>query len=75
MREARARAQLSTSIANWPSVRDVTRQLDLSQVYINRLISRGVIYAVKTRVGWLVDPESVRVYASERAARKAAGRR
>jgi len=56
-------------------VRDVTRQLDLSQVYINRLISRGVIYAVKTRVGWLVDPESVRVYASERAARKAAGRR
>jgi hypothetical protein len=66
---------MSTSIASWPSVRDVTRQLDLSQVYVNRLISRGVIHAVRTRIGWLVDPESVRVYASERAARKAAGKR
>jgi hypothetical protein len=66
---------MSTSIANWPSVRDVTRQLDLSQVYINRLLRRGVIQGVHTRVGWLVDPESLRVYAAARLARKAAGRR
>jgi hypothetical protein len=66
---------VTVSIASWPSVRDVTRQLDVSQVYINRLLRRGVIHGVHTRVGWLVDPESVRVFEAERAARKAAGKR
>ncbi len=58
--------------ADWPAVRDVMRQLDLSQPYITKLIHRQRLAAVRTRLGWLVDPDSVRAFDAHRQARKAA---
>jgi len=62
---------MKTPVAEWPAVRDVVRELDLSQVYINRLVRQGRLRAVRTRLGWLVDPESVKTYARQRAERRA----
>jgi hypothetical protein len=62
---------MKTPVAEWPAVRDVVRELDLSQVYINRLVRQGRLRAVRTRLGWLVDPKSVRAYAQERAEKRA----
>jgi len=62
---------MKTPVAEWPAVRDVVRELDLSQVYVNRLVRQGRLRAVRTRLGWLVDPESVQAYARERAQRRA----
>ncbi len=63
---------MTMTVAEWPSVRDVVRELDLSQVYVNRLVRLGRLRAVRTRLGWLVDPASVAAFETERAARKAA---
>jgi hypothetical protein len=57
-------------IAMWPAVRDVVWRLDLSQPYINRLIRLGRLRAVRTRLGFLVDPESVAAFEAERARRQ-----
>ena len=53
----------------WPSVRDVVRETRLSQAYINQMIHAGRLHAVRTRLGWLVDPASVAAFEAERAAR------
>lgn len=50
-------------IATWYAARDVARELDLSYVWIAELIRRGEFRAIKTRLGWLMDPASVRQYA------------
>jgi hypothetical protein len=60
----------TAEIATWPAVRDVVREIGLSQCYINILIHQGRLQAVKTRLGWLVDPASVAALAAERATRK-----
>jgi ribosomal protein S13 len=62
---------LKTSLAEWPSVRDVVRELDLSQPYVNRLVRSGALRGIRTRLGWLVDPDSVKTYARQRAERRA----
>jgi len=54
----------------WPAIRDVMRQLDVSQPYVLRLIQAGRIRAYRTRLGWLVDPRSVRAFEERRAARR-----
>jgi hypothetical protein len=69
------RRHVKMTVAAWPSIRDVVRELDLSQVYINRLVRQGRLRAVRTRLGWLVDPASVAALEAERVARKAAGTR
>jgi hypothetical protein len=63
---------VKTSVAEWASIRDAMRELDLSQPYVNRLVRGGKLRAVRTRLGWLVDPESVATFAQERAAKRAA---
>lgn len=50
---------MSTEIILWPSVRDVARDLDVTPAWVMRLIKRGQMRAVQTRLGKLVDPESV----------------
>jgi hypothetical protein len=65
----------TAEIATWPAVRDVVRELGLSQCYINQLIHGGRLDAVRTRLGWLVDPKSVMAFAAEREARKPTARR
>ena len=58
------------TVIDWPSVRDCAKQLDVSTVYINMLIHRGRIEAVRTRVGFLVNPASVATFQAKREARK-----
>jgi hypothetical protein len=67
-----ARQVNSAEMADWPTIREVTRQADLSQVYVWRLVRDGRLRGIRTHLGWLVDPESVVVYQAERAAKKAA---
>jgi hypothetical protein len=61
----------TAELATWPAVRDVVRELSLSQCYVNIMIHDGRLDAVCTRLGWLVDPESVARLKAERAARLA----
>jgi hypothetical protein len=53
----------------WPSVRDVTSTLGVTQPYVHLLIRRGRLRVVRTRVGMLVDPVSVEEFAAQRTAR------
>jgi hypothetical protein len=59
----------------WPAVRDVMRETGLSQSRISQLIRAGSLHAVKTRLGWLIDPESVATLQAERAANPIVQRR
>jgi hypothetical protein len=61
----------STLSADWPSIRDVARECDVSSVYVLALVHSGRLHGVRTRLGWLISPDSARAYASERAARRA----
>jgi hypothetical protein len=57
------------NVVEWPAVRDVMRDVGISQAYVSRLIKAGRLHAVKTRLGWLLDPDSVAAFQAERAAR------
>lgn len=57
-------------VIEWPATRDVARRLDVSHVYVNRLIHSGQVRAVRTRLGWLLDPESVAAYEAQREKRR-----
>jgi excisionase family DNA binding protein len=56
-------------IIEWPNVRDVAQQLNVSAPYVNRLIHLGRLQAVRTRLGFLVNPESAATFDAARAAR------
>jgi len=56
-------------VVTWPAVRDVVRQTHLSPAYISQMIHAGRLRAVRTRLGWLVDPDSVAAFEAERASR------
>jgi hypothetical protein len=58
-------------VAEWPSARDVARVCDVGPQYISWLVARGRIRAVKTRLGYLVDPASAAEWQAARMARKA----
>jgi hypothetical protein len=55
-------------IATWPG----TRELDVSQAYVNMLIHADPprLRAVRTRLGWLIDPASVAAFKAERERRQ-----
>lgn len=57
------------SIVSWPNVRDVANQLSVSAVYVNYLIHAGKLTAVRTRLGFLVDPDSASDFEAKRKAR------
>jgi hypothetical protein len=56
-------------ISQWPAARDVQAALGYSGPHVNRLIRTGRLHAVKTRLGWLIDPESVEAFAAARVER------
>lgn len=58
-------------VVSWPSVRDVARQLDVSQGYVFRLLHSQPprLRAVRTRIGYLLDPASVAEFEAERTTR------
>lgn len=51
-------------IANWPAARDVQARLGFSGPYVNQLVRTGRLHAVKTRLGYLIDPQSVEAFAA-----------
>jgi hypothetical protein len=59
-------------ITTWPAVRDVVRDAGISQGYVSQLIHANLprLRAVRTRLGWLVDPASVAAFKAERGARQ-----
>lgn len=57
-------------LLNWLTVREVTRRLDMSQQYIISLIQTNRLHAIRTKLGWLVDPASVEAFEQERAAKQ-----
>jgi hypothetical protein len=59
-------------VAEWPAVRDVVRDIGISQGYVSRLIKSGQLDAMKTRLGWLLDPASVAAFQAKREARQRA---
>ena len=61
----------AVDVVAWPSIRDVVRELDVSPTRVTQLIHGQQLSAVRTRLGWLVDPESVRAYEASRALRAA----
>lgn len=62
------------ALAAWPTVRDASRRLDVSSVWVTHLLRSGNLRAVKTKLGWLIDPTSVDRLARERQARLASTR-
>ncbi len=62
-------------LARWPTVRDATRLMNVSSVWVSHLIRCGKLCGVKTRLGYfLIEPESLERCARERQARLAAKR-
>jgi hypothetical protein len=58
------------NIAEWLTVTDVARQLSMSVAYTRELVTRDKFTAVRTRLGWLVEPQSVANYTPPPKARK-----
>ncbi len=56
--------------STWLTVRQATRLLDVNQSTISRLIATGRLHAVRTALGFFLDPQSVAEYQTARAARK-----
>jgi hypothetical protein len=61
-----------SEVIDWPSARDVSRSLDISVPYVYLLIRSGRLATVQTRLGQLVNPESVAAFEAARRARKVA---
>jgi hypothetical protein len=61
-----------TDAALWPSVRDVAREMDVTVGYIFQLVHAKPprLRAVRTRIGWLLDPTSVATFKAQRMARQ-----
>jgi excisionase family DNA binding protein len=54
------------TIAEWVSVHDAALRLGIARLSVREAIERGRIRAVRTRLGYLIDPESVEDFARTR---------
>lgn len=59
-----------SDLTTWFAIRDVMRTLDVSQPYAHRLVAAGRLRAVRTRLGYLVDPQSVAEFQRTRRPRR-----
>ncbi len=50
-------------LEQWHSVQSARDELELSRQGIRNMLGRGDLVGVKTRIGWLIDPASVRAFA------------
>ncbi len=50
-------------LEQWHSVQSAREELSLSRQGVRNMLERGDLQGVKTRVGWLIDPASVRAFA------------
>jgi hypothetical protein len=58
------------NITEWLTIGDVARHLNLSTQHTRRLVNQDRFTAVRTRLGWLVEPQSVANYTPPPKARK-----
>lgn len=58
-------------IADWLTVTEAARALSISPNYARTLATRNKLVAIRTHLGWLVDPASVEAYQPKRKPRKA----
>jgi hypothetical protein len=72
MRSPKGAQAVVIDAATWPAVRQLTQRWDVSQVYVNRLIRDGRLAAVRTPLGYFVNPASADAYERERAERATA---
>lgn len=56
-------------IADWLTVAEVARALNLSAPYTRELVTRKKFTAIRTHLGWLIDPASVEAYQPKRKPR------
>jgi hypothetical protein len=59
------------SLGEWLAVRDAMQELRVSQTYSSQLIHAGRLHAVRTRLSWLIDPESLAEFDAQRQTRRA----
>lgn len=57
-------------ITRWLRTGQVARRLDATGAYVNGLIRRGQLVAVRTPLGYLVEPESVEAFLADRERRR-----
>lgn len=50
-------------LEDWHSVQSAREELGLSRQGIRNMLERGELLGIKTRIGWLIDPDSVRAFA------------
>ena len=60
---------VESQISSWLTTMDTARRLGTSESYVRLLRDAGRLQAVRTRLGWLVDPVSVERLAAARAGR------
>ena len=51
---------------NWLSVKDASDRIGISRQAVHKRLEDGKMRAVKTRIGWLIDPDAVEKAAQER---------
>lgn len=54
------------------TVRDASVRLDCSTVWVRNLIADGKLPAIRTAIGYLIDPDDVEALRKEREAKSAA---
>jgi excisionase family DNA binding protein len=53
-------------IVEWLPVHEAAAQLGIARINVRQAIERGRLRAVRTRLGWLIEPASVADYARTR---------
>lgn len=56
-------------IAEWLTVTEAAHKLNLSAPYMRELVVREKFTAIRTHLGWLIDPASVEAYKPARKPR------
>jgi excisionase family DNA binding protein len=51
---------------NWLTATDAAERIGISRQAVHKWLEDGKLRAVKTRLGWLIDPEAVEKAARER---------
>lgn len=60
-----------SEIEHWYSVKDAADHLGISRAAVHKRLENGMMgRAVRTRIGWLIEPESVQRVARERRNKK-----
>lgn len=57
------------TVAEWPTPAEAGGEMGMSKQAVHERLVRGTLRGVKTKQGWLVDPEAVAALRERRASR------